>query len=274
MNATTALRAPDAPTAPTAPPWRGNLRSYWLEAVTESLKTVRMPAYALPTLGFPAVFYVMFAVVLSRANTSGFPMGTYLLATYGCFGVIGAALFAFGVGVAVERGQGWMVLKRALPAPAGSWIAGKLAMSVAFASVIAGVLSMLAAGIAGVRLAPAAWLGLWTVLVLGSIPFCAFGLALGYLCGPNSAPAVVNLIYLPMALVSGLWFPAELLPKSMTAAAAWLPAYHYAQLALGAVGAGRGGPAWSHVAVLAGYTLVSMAVALYAYRNDEDKTFG
>ena len=53
-----------------------------------------------------------------------------------------------------------------------------------------------------------------------------------------------------------------------------LPPYHYAQIALGVIGAGRGGPAWSHVAVLAGFTAVSLALALFAYRRDEGKTYG
>ena len=41
-----------------------------------------------------------------------------------------------------------------------------------------------------------------TVLVIGALPFCAIGLAFGYLVGPNSAPAVLNLVYLPMAFAS------------------------------------------------------------------------
>ena len=56
--------------------------------------------------------------------TAAAVVATYLLATYATFGVIGAALFGFGVGVAVERGQGWMLLKRASmaasPAAVGS----------------------------------------------------------------------------------------------------------------------------------------------------------
>jgi ABC-2 type transport system permease protein len=251
-----------------------DLRTYWIEARTECLKTMRLPAYVAPTLGFPAVFYVLFAVVLGGRQTGGVQMGTYMLATYGCFGVIGAALFAFGVGIAVERGQGWLLLKRAMPAPPGSWLAGKLAMSLLFAAVITLLLSSLAFGVAHVRMPVATWLLLGAVLVAGAIPFSAFGLALGFLCGPNSAPAVVNLIYLPMALLSGLWFPIEVLPKAMQSIAVGLPAYHYAQLALGVVGSGRGGPAWTHAAVLAGFSALAIALALSAYRRDEGATFG
>jgi ABC-2 type transport system permease protein len=251
-----------------------DLRVYALEARTEFLKTVRLPAYAVPTIGFPVVFYVLFAIVFGGSQQGGTSVGAYMLATYGCFGVIGAALFAFGVGVAVERGQGWMLLKRAMPAPAGSWIVGKLAMSLLFAAAIIAALSVLALTLGHVRMPLATWLLLALVLVAGAAPFSAFGLALGYLAGPNSAPAVVNLIYLPMALMSGLWIPIEILPSLMKSLAAWLPAYHLAQLALCVLGAGRGGPAWSHIVMLAGFTAFSVALGLFAYRRDEGKTFG
>ncbi len=59
----------------------------------------------MPTLAFPLVFYVMFALVLP-GQWGGYQKATYLLATYGVFGVIGPSLFGFGVGLAIERAAG------------------------------------------------------------------------------------------------------------------------------------------------------------------------
>ncbi len=250
------------------------LRVYLLEAHTESLKTIRLPAYALPTLAFPAMFYVLFAVVFGGEQVGATRTAAYMVATYGAFGVMGAALFAFGVGIAIERGQGWMLLRRALPAPAGAWMAGKLAVSVLFACLIVLVLSVLGATVGHVRLPLLTWLALGATLVAGAVPFSAFGLAIGYLAGPNSAPAIVNLVYLPLAFASGLWIPIEVLPGVMKQLAAWLPPYHYAQLALAVMGGGRGGPTWSHLLVLAGFTLASLGIARFAYRRDEGATYG
>ena len=98
MN-TLALAAPSLP------------RIYALEAFYEFLRVLRMPAFAVPTLAFPLVFYVMFALVLP-GQWGGFQKATYLFATYGVFGVIGPAMFGFGVGLAMERQQGWLELKR------------------------------------------------------------------------------------------------------------------------------------------------------------------
>ena len=55
------------------------------------------------------------------------------------------------------------------------------------------------------------------ILVCGSIPFCALGLAIGYFAKPNSAPAMVNLIYLPLSFLVGLWIPVQMLPKTLAA---------------------------------------------------------
>ncbi len=251
------------------------LRCYALEAKYEFLKLLRMPAYAVPTIAFPAMFYLLFGVSFGGGRVTGtMTMSTYLLATYGAFGVIGAALFGFGVGVAVERGQGWLTLKRATPMPPLAYFFAKLCMAVFFSSIIAIVLATLGVTLAGVRLPPAAWLQLGVTLIAGVIPFCAIGLAFGSFLGPNSAPAVINIVYLPLGFASGLWIPIEMLPGFMRTLALYLPPYHLGQLALAAIGGGRGAPLWSHILTLAGFTLVGLGVALIGYRRDEDKTYG
>ena len=249
-------------------------RSYFLEAKYEVLKLLRMPGFAIPSIAFPAAFYVLFGVVFGTRGMGGVTMATYLIATYGAFGVIGTALFGFGVGVAVERGQGWMTLKRASPMPPMAFFASKLVMCTIFAAAVVCVLALLGITVGDVRLPPLVWARIALTLVLGAIPFCALGLGLGYLAGPNSAPAVVNLIYLPMAFLSGLWIPIEALPPLVKSIAPFLPAFHLGQLALGAIGAGLGLPAWTHITVLAGFTLIGLGLAFWGYRCDEDRTWG
>jgi len=267
---TTSTTITTVPAPDVAP--RGRL--YLLEARYEWLKALRLPAYSVPTVAFPLVFYCLFGLAFGPRAGSSFPMATYLLATYGVFGVIGASLFGFGVGVAVERGQGWMLLKRATPMPPAAYFVAKTAMALAFSLAIVVGLFALGAGLGGVRLPTATWLSLAGVLLSGAIPFCAFGLALGYLTGPNSAPAIVNLIFLPMAFASGLWFPIQALPEWLQAVAPWLPFYYFGQLALHTVDLANGVPPGRAVAVLAAFTAVSLAAARWGYRRDQGKTWG
>ena len=249
-------------------------RVYALEAKYELLKVARMPGFAIPSIAFPVMFYSLFGLVFGGRGMGGINMATYLVATYGAFGVIGAALFGFGVGVAVERGQGWLVLKRASPMPPLAFFAAKMFVCAVFSATIVSLLIALAITAGGVRLDIAAWATMAGTLILGAIPFCALGLAAGYLVGPNAAPAVVNLVYLPMGFVSGLWIPIEVLPSFMKSIAPWMPAYHLGQLALKSIGAGGDAPAWTHITALAGFTVIGLVLAVWGYRRDEDRNWG
>jgi ABC-2 type transport system permease protein len=96
------------------------------------------------------------------------------------------------------------------------------------------------------------------IVVAGALPFCAIGLLIGSWAGGRSAPAFVNLLYLPMIYLSGFLIP---LPKSIDAIQYVSPAYHLDRLVLWAIGAPVAGVA-VHVAVLAAVTTVGAAAAL------------
>jgi ABC-2 type transport system permease protein len=184
------------------------------------------------------------------------------------------AVFGFGVGVATERGQGWLLLKRATPMPPLANLVGRLASGALFSAAVVATLFLLGVGLAGVRMPFGTFLELGAVLVAGSLPFAAFGLALGYWAGPNSAPMVCNLVVLPMSFASGLWIPLAALPPVVQRIAHFLPAYHYARLALGVLGAGSQRPlSWS-VLYLAAFTAVMLLAARLGYQRDEGRTFG
>ena len=106
------------------------------------------------------------------------------------------------------------------------------------------------------------------------MPFAAFGLAIGYWAGPNSAPAVINLLSLPAAFGSGMWIPIQMMPGLVRTVAQYLPPYHYAQLTLRVLGLDRGEPVSRHVSVLVAFTIGSLILAWRGYRRDEGKTFG
>ena len=79
-------------------------RCYLLDTRCELMRLLREPMYVIPTLLFPALFYAMFGLLLGARGSA--EAARYLLATYGVFGVMGAALFGFGVTVAMDRDQG------------------------------------------------------------------------------------------------------------------------------------------------------------------------
>lgn len=243
------------------------LNIYRLETTMETRRMFRSPSFAVPALLFPMMFYVFFGILF---NVGGVNAPTYLLASYGTFGVIGPALFSFGVGIAVERGQGWFDVKEASPMPASAYLIARIGVTTIFALIIIFSLFTIAAVFGQVRLLTEQWLLMALVLLLGSIPFCALGLTMGLFLKSNSAPAVVNLTYLPMSFLSGLWVPIGFFPETMQFAANFLPPYHLSQLALKVIGADQGQNVWLHIGILTLFTLVFFALAMKAY-NKKDK---
>jgi len=78
---------------------------------------------------------------------------------------------------------------------------------------------------------------------------------------------VVNLVYLPMALLSGLWIPLTIFPALMKNFAQVLPAYHHSQLMLRVIGMDAGSPAWVHIAVLLVQTALFLMIAQRGLRR-------
>jgi ABC-2 type transport system permease protein len=261
--------------APTENSSRHTATIYLKEAKYEFLKNLRLRMYTASVLSFPIMFYVLFGLVLnSKEAIGGTRVATYLIATYGTFGVMGASLFGTAAGLASDRGLGWLEVKRASPMPPFAYFAAKIVTSMIFSAIIVLALFTLGFALGGVRLPLADAARLLGTLVLGSLPFSALGLALGYFTGPNSAPATINLIYLPMSFCSGLWVPFMFLPKVVQHIALALPPYHLSQLALGIVGAGSHESNAIHWEVLAAFTMICLGVARVGFQRDQEKMYG
>ena len=189
---------------------------YAKRAKYELLKNIRIPVYAISTVAFPVMFYVLFGIVLGSGNPANRnETATYILATMGCFGVIAVALFGFGVSLAIERGQGWLQVKRASPMPVAAYFLGKLCSAVVFSAVVMSLLLVIGFTFGGVRMPIATAAKLVGILVAGSIPFSAMGMAIGYFAKPNSAPRTRKPDLPSHVILSGLWIPLFLLPHGL-----------------------------------------------------------
>lgn len=262
MNAIAAVAAP--PATVLAMPPRRVLGAYLAEARSECLRYLRAPGFMLPILLFPGLFYLVFGVLMGRSE--GADAARYLLASYSVFGVMSPGLFGFGVSLVVEREGGLLTLKRALPMPPGAYLLGKMLMAMAAAVVVVLLLLAMALGLAHVSLSPPQAGALLLAGVLGVLPFCALGMFVGTLVKGQGAPGMLQLIYLPMSFLSGLWFPLPMLPKALQQVAPLWPSYHLDRIALAAVGIEHE-PVLPHVLVLAGCAAVFFALAVRGLRR-------
>src|SRR5215469_14807355 len=209
-------------------------RAYWMEAKSETIRACRTPAFAIPFLGMPIVFYVLFGIFLAGSMSHGDPrIVPTMFVTWATFGVMGPGMFGFGMFVAAEREQGLLRLKRALPMPTPSYVLAKMAMTMMFALVIMITLIVAAVLIGHARITAGQYLLITGINVLGSLVFCALGLFIGTRSSAKSAPAFVNLAYIPMMHLAGLFYP---LPKSIQPLEFISPAFYLNQLSLWVAG--------------------------------------
>jgi ABC-2 type transport system permease protein len=227
----------------------------------ELLKMARTPAFAVPTIIFPAMFYLLFGVLVGGGGKDPQFM-LQGLARWGVFGVMAPGLFGFGVSLAFEREQGLLVLKQAMPMPSGSYLVGRMVNAMVFVLISALLLISIAVFIGHTPLGFFAALRLLLVDVLGVLPFCAIGLFVGALISGQAAPAIINLIYLPMAFLSGLLVPLQFLPKALQALGPVWPPYHLTQLSAAAVGVPWAGSLGSHLTALIGVTVLFFMLAM------------
>jgi ABC-2 type transport system permease protein len=111
------------------------------------------------------------------------------------------------------------------------------------------------------------WLRLVAVLMLGTLPFSALGLWIGMLVKGEAAIAVVNIVYLPMALLSGLWLPLFVFPALVQKLAVVWPAWHLGQMALGIVGQVDDVRYGLHAGVMLAMTVLFLSLAALRLRN-------
>jgi ABC-2 type transport system permease protein len=240
---------------------------------SEMLMRWRVPAFSVTNLILPIVFFIFFGLPVANLRSGdGVSIGAYLLASFGAYAVGNVMVYGFGIGVANERGMKVDRLMRASPLPPLVFMLAKVVTALAFALLSLVLLIGFGIVAGGIREAPLVWVTIIARLLAGSLPFIALGFAIGYWSGPNAAPALANLIYLPLSFASGLFVPLSQLPDFIQTLAPYLPSYHYAQLAWSALGAGHESLGVS-LLWLGGYSALFLTLAVRSYRREERAKF-
>jgi ABC-2 type transport system permease protein len=234
------------------------LGAYLSDAKYESLRLLRTPAFSIPILAMPILFYTFFGVLLNGGDHRPPGFSDMMFVGWTVYGVMGPGLFGFGILVAVERNMGLLTFKRALPMPTGGYLAAKLIMAYVFALVVMAMLVTAGLAMGHVTLSPMQLLTVAATMSLGVIPACAIGLFIGAWAPASSASAIANIVYLGMAFLSGLFFPLTGVLHDIRAI--W-PTYHLVQLAHAAAGMPTEGSMVGHAGVLAAMSAVLIVLA-------------
>lgn len=235
-----------------------------VEVRDELYAIIREPASVFFAVLMPVGFFALFASLYGGESTEGLSAGTAMLALFGTFGVVGVTLLNPGIGVAEDRERGWLRVKRVSPVPVGTTLVAKVAAAVPVAFAVFAAMSLTAMALGHFDTGLGTWLRLGAVLLAGSLPFALLGLAAGFVTSGRVAPALLNAVFIPMVIASGLWMPLETLPAFVGQIAPLLPTYHLGQLGMGML---LGEPVVDHVLALLATTAVGAVLAAVAYRS-------
>jgi ABC-2 type transport system permease protein len=251
-------------------PFAATLSLFVKETQYEFLKLFRTKSFSLSVVGFPVMFYVLFGLANRGMHGDGVEMAKYMLGGYASFGMVGAALFGIGVGLASERSAGWLELKRSSPMPPLAYLLAKCVTAQGFGMIIVSVLITIGMLFGGVQLSSVEIARMLGMSIVGTVPFAAMGLLVALVVPANAASGIVNLIYLPMSMMGGLWIPVQYLPKMLRGIAPYTPTYHLNQLMLSIFGYQSTRFSTSnHWMGLTGFTLIMLGASWAVFHRSE-----
>jgi ABC-2 type transport system permease protein len=199
------------------------------------LEVVRMASdkrFLILMLAMPVAMYLLFTNLFGAANnqpSNGLAPSIGAMISMAAFGAIGAALTATGPRIAQERTNGWMRQLRIMPLSTRSVITAKILAALVWALPAIVVVLLTAVIDHGVSLTAGQWVAIVGLLWLGTAPFAALGILIGYITDDSSAFPVMYGIYLFLGAVGGLWMPTSVLPSALRHISYALPSNRVAE---------------------------------------------
>jgi len=171
---------------------------------------------------FPPMLYLLLGAVYN-GRIGGFAAADALLVGLVGYGCANTAFAGLAITLVIRREGGVLKRMRATPLPPTTYLAAVLT-----STLFIFVLQMLVTMALGVALydasGPRNWLGLGCTVLLGVAAFAGLGFgAAALIRSSEGASAVVNLIVLPMAFLSGSFGPTRGYPAFLKAISDVLP---------------------------------------------------
>jgi ABC-2 type transport system permease protein len=140
--------------------------------------------------------------------------------------VMTTTFVALAMNMVYLREQGVLKRLRGTPLPSGAYLGGLAAHAITNTAIQVGIVIAAGALLFGIGL-PENWLMLGVFVAAGVVCLGALGVAVSHVI-PNfdSAPAYVNAIFLPVIVISGVFYDADNAPAFMRDMAQVLPLTH------------------------------------------------
>lgn len=200
----------------------GNVTLLWHELRNQQLLFWRNRESAVFIFVFPPMLFLLLGAVYD-GEIDGEPAVDRLLVGIMGYGCANTALAGLAITLVVRREGGILKRLRATPLPPATYLTAVLVSTLivfCLQMAVTIALGMLLYGAHGAE----SWAALVPVLLLGAAAFAGMGIGLAALIrSDEGASAVVNLVVLPMAFLSGSFGPTADYPDVLQAIADVLP---------------------------------------------------
>jgi ABC-2 type transport system permease protein len=181
---------------------------------------------------FPLLLYALLSSVYSD-EIGGVPAADVLLAGLFGYGAMNTAFGGLAITLVIRREAGILKRLRSTPLPPWAYITAVLLSTLVVFALQAVALLVLGNFAFGASM-PANWLGFAGAIVLGVACFAGLGLgAVALIRSAEGVSAVVNVIVLPMAFLSGSFGPTREFPPFLQAIADVLPLTYFLDIVNG-----------------------------------------
>ncbi|MBS1848562.1 MAG: ABC transporter permease [Actinobacteria bacterium] len=188
------------------------VRLLWRQTVSEQKMFWRNPSSSGFTIAFPVMFLTIFSLVNGN-NDLGVPgvgvvhFASFYLAGIIVMAVLSANFMSLAISLVIRRDEGVLKRKRGTPLPVWVLFAGIVASQTIVSLVMLVITSATSIAFFHVPF-PRHVILLVFVVILGSLSFAAIGVAsTGLIGNQDAAPAIVNVVSLPVLFLSGVFFP-------------------------------------------------------------------
>jgi ABC-2 type transport system permease protein len=221
------------------------------------------------TFAFPLLFLVLFGLIFRGQAVRGtVPYIDYIAPGVLAWGVGNAALFGVAFTLMNWRRDDVLRLIWRTPAPLSAVLGSRYALAVAVGAVQAALFVGIAMlPVFGLHVS-ATWPWALPVLCAGVAAFLAIGAVVGNRTDtPEAVAAVANFIMVPMAFLSGSFYPSDLMPGWLQGFAKILP-LHYLNSGVAGALSRQGGSAEPALAcaALVGFAVLFGALGVRTFR--------
>ena len=240
------------------------------ELRTEQLLFWRNREAAFFTFLLPVIFFLIFASVYGNnliKNEGNIRAASFLEAGMIGYAVAATCFAGLGITLVIRRESGILKRIRSTPLPASTYLVAVLA-STFVVFLIEATLIITAGRLFFSVPVPGRLLSLIAVLAIGAVCFAALGLGVTALVrSAEGSSAVINAIYLPMAIIAGTFFTPKSYPEFLRITADVLPLTHYTQLTRDVmVHHQHIWRDWGAIAVVAVWGVIGLAAAIRWFR--------